>query len=63
MSSIEDIRRTQADLQRMKAEFRKRAGITPEELARIGGTSNVNEVTALSVEVERVRQERQRKAA
>jgi hypothetical protein len=63
LQSLEDVHRTQAELHSLKAEFRKRTGLTAEELARIGGTSNVQEVAALSAEAERVRQERLRKAA
>lgn len=63
LQSLNEVHRMQAELHKLKTEFRKQTGLTAEELARIGGTTNVQEVAALSAEAERLRQERLRKAA
>jgi hypothetical protein len=63
MRSLADVRQAQAEHHRLTTEFRKRAGITPEELARLAGSSNSKRMGGLHAQVVKIQQDRQRKVA
>lgn len=60
--SLEDVQRAQATLQRLKAEHRRRIGLTKEELRRLGGTCG-RDGDRLHAEIQREHAARQAKAA
>jgi Protein of unknown function (DUF3592) len=63
MNGIEDVHRAQNVLQQIKAEYRKKTGITKVELQRLGGANSRQQIDRIHAEALKLHQERIRKAA